>query len=199
MEQSLGLVEVRGLSGAIAAADVMVKAANVTLVELESARGSGMMTVKVSGDVGAVRAAVEAGSAAAIACGAFISADVIARPIASTETMFLDSSRRRERPMFYNSQMLPAAVADSPASSPQPEEPHSDPTAREAAAETVSDAVAAADLKTAEATEPEKPETKGSSASPQDTKAVSATPVKRTRKSKTTAKRRKTSKKTQDE
>jgi len=100
VEQSLGLVEVRGLSGAIAAADVMVKAANVTLVELESARGSGMMTVKVRGDVGAVKAAVEAGSAAAIACGAFVSADVIARPIASTETMFLDPSRRRERPMF---------------------------------------------------------------------------------------------------
>lgn len=199
MEQSLGLVEVRGLSGAIAAADVMVKAANVTLVELESARGSGMMTVKVRGDVGAVKAAVEAGSAAAIACGAFVSADVIARPIASTETMFLDPSRRRERPMFYNSRMMPAAVADSPAGSPQPAEPQSDPTAREAAAETVSDTVAAADLKTKEIAEPEKTVTEEASASPQETKAVPVTPVKKTRKGKTTAKRRNTSKKTQDE
>ncbi|WP_427113949.1 BMC domain-containing protein [Megasphaera sueciensis] len=188
MEQSLGLVEVRGLSGAIAAADVMVKAANVTLVELESARGSGMMTVKVRGDVGAVKAAVEAGSAAAIACGAFVSADVIARPIASTETMFLDPSRRRERPMFYNSRMMSAAVADSPAGSPQPAEPQSDPTAREAA-----------DLKTKEIAEPEKTVTEEASASSQETKAVPVTPVKKTRKGKTTAKRRNTSKKTQDE
>ena len=65
VEKSLGLVEVRGLSCAIEVADAMVKAANVVLDELEAARGNGMMTVKVRGDVGAVRAAVEAGDATA--------------------------------------------------------------------------------------------------------------------------------------
>ena len=69
MEKSLGLIEVRGMSCAIEAADAMVKAANVVLDELEAARGSGMMTVKVSGDVGAVRAAVEAGKATALSYG----------------------------------------------------------------------------------------------------------------------------------
>lgn len=89
MEKSLGLIEVRGLSCAIEAADAMVKAANVVLDELEAARGSGMMTVKVSGDVGAVRAAVEAGKATALPYGALVSADVIARPHEATGTCFI--------------------------------------------------------------------------------------------------------------
>lgn len=101
MEKSLGLLEVRGLSCAIEAADAMVKAANVVLDELEAARGNGMMTVKVSGDVGAVRAAVEAGKAAAIAYGALVSADVIARPHEATGACFIHYQGKKQRPNFY--------------------------------------------------------------------------------------------------
>jgi microcompartment protein CcmL/EutN len=101
MEKSLGLVEVTGLSSAIEVADAMVKAANVTLVELEAARGSGMMTVKVSGDVGAVKAAVEAGRAAALAYGALVSTDVIARPGGSTGDFFVRYPGDKAHPMYY--------------------------------------------------------------------------------------------------
>lgn len=100
MEKSLGLIEVRGLSCAIEAADAMVKAANVVLDELEAARGNGMMTVKVSGDVGAVRAAVEAGKATALSYGALVSADVIARPHEATEACFIHAQGEKERPNF---------------------------------------------------------------------------------------------------
>lgn len=102
MEKSLGLVEVKGLSSAIETADVMVKAANVTLVELEAARGSGMMTIKVVGDVGAVKAAVEAGRAAAAACGDLVSVDVIARPNPSTGDVFVRYPGKKEKPNFYS-------------------------------------------------------------------------------------------------
>lgn len=112
MEQSLGLVEVKGLSSAIETADVMVKAANVTLVELEAAKGSGMMTVKVVGDVGAVKAAVEAGRAAALACGDLVSVDVIARPAGSTGDIFVRYPGKKEKPNFYS------PVAPKPASEP---------------------------------------------------------------------------------
>ena len=63
-KQALGLIETKGLVGAIEAADAMVKAANVTLIGKENI-GSGLVTVMVRGDVGAVKASVEAGSAAA--------------------------------------------------------------------------------------------------------------------------------------
>ncbi|EBB0769447.1 BMC domain-containing protein [Salmonella enterica] len=64
MNNALGLVETKGLVGAIEAADAMVKSANVQLVGYEKI-GSGLVTVMVRGDVGAVKAAVDAGSAAA--------------------------------------------------------------------------------------------------------------------------------------
>ena len=68
MNNALGLVETKGLVGAIEAADAMVKSANVQLVGYEKI-GSGLVTVMVRGDVGAVKAAVDAGSAAASAVG----------------------------------------------------------------------------------------------------------------------------------
>ena len=64
VKTALGMVETRGLIGSIEAADAMVKAANVTLVGKEKI-GSGLVTVMVRGDVGAVKASVEAGAAAA--------------------------------------------------------------------------------------------------------------------------------------
>ena len=78
-KQALGLVETKGLVGAIEAADAMVKAANVTLIGRENI-GSGLVTVMVRGDVGAVKASVEAGSAAAKRVGELVSAHVIPRP-----------------------------------------------------------------------------------------------------------------------
>lgn len=77
--EALGLVETRGLVGAIEAADAMVKAANVTLIGKEKI-GGGYVTVMVSGDVGAVKAATDAGAAAAKKVGEVISVHVIPRP-----------------------------------------------------------------------------------------------------------------------
>ncbi|QFJ54620.1 BMC domain-containing protein [Pseudobutyrivibrio xylanivorans] len=81
---ALGMVETRGLVGAIEAADAMVKAANVSLVGYEKI-GSGLVTVMVRGDVGAVKAATDAGAAAARAVGEVVSIHVIPRPHMDTE------------------------------------------------------------------------------------------------------------------
>ena len=76
---SLGMIETKGLVGAIEAADAMVKAANVQLVGKEQV-GGGLVTVMVRGDVGAVKAATDAGAAAAERVGELISVHVIPRP-----------------------------------------------------------------------------------------------------------------------
>lgn len=76
---ALGMVETRGLIGSIEAADAMVKAANVTLIGSEYT-GGGYVTVMVRGDVGAVKAATDAGAAAAKRVGELVSAHVIPRP-----------------------------------------------------------------------------------------------------------------------
>ena len=78
-QEALGMVETRGLVAAIEAADAMVKAAEVVLVGTEKI-GSGLVSVMVRGDVGAVKAAVEAGSAAAERLGEVIATHVIPRP-----------------------------------------------------------------------------------------------------------------------
>jgi len=77
--EALGMVETKGLVGAIEAADAMVKAANVTLTGYEKI-GSGLVTVMVRGDVGAVKAATDAGAAAAQRVGEVVSVHVIPRP-----------------------------------------------------------------------------------------------------------------------
>ena len=77
--RALGLVETRGLVGAIEAADAMVKAASVTLIGKEKI-GGGYVTVMVRGDVGAVKAATDAGAAAARKVGEVVSVHVIPRP-----------------------------------------------------------------------------------------------------------------------
>jgi len=79
MKDALGMIETRGLVGAVEAADAMSKSANVDLVGYEKI-GSGLVTVMVRGDVGAVKAAVEAGSSAAQRVGEVISTHVIPRP-----------------------------------------------------------------------------------------------------------------------
>ena len=83
---ALGMVETRGLVAAIEAADAMVKAANVQLVGKEQV-GGGLVTVFVRGDVGAVKAATDAGAAADHRVGELISVHVIPRPDGSVESI----------------------------------------------------------------------------------------------------------------
>ena len=82
--EALGMVETRGLVAAIEAADAMCKAANVTLVGTEKI-GSGLVTIMVRGDVGAVKSSVEAGQAAACKLGELVATHVIPRPHGDVE------------------------------------------------------------------------------------------------------------------
>ncbi len=82
--EALGMIETRGLTAAIEAADAMVKAAEVTLIGTEKI-GSGLVSVMVRGDVGAVKAAVESGTAAASKLGEIIATHVIPRPHTDVE------------------------------------------------------------------------------------------------------------------
>ena len=84
MGNALGLIETNGLVGAIEAADAMTKSANVELVGYEKI-GSGLVTVMVRGDVGAVKSAVEAGAEAAGRLGELVATHVIPRPHTDVE------------------------------------------------------------------------------------------------------------------
>ena len=92
MEDALGMVETRGLVGAIEAADAMVKAANVKLVGKEFI-GGGFVTVMVRGDVGAVKAATDAGTVAAERVGELKSVHVIPRPHSDVEGILPSSEK----------------------------------------------------------------------------------------------------------
>ena len=83
-QEALGMIETRGLTAAIEAADAMVKSAEVTLIGTEKI-GSGLVSVMVRGDVGAVKAAVEAGAQTAATLGELIATHVIPRPHADVE------------------------------------------------------------------------------------------------------------------
>ena len=104
MRQALGLIEAIGLATAIEATDAAVKSANVELLGLESAKGDGMHTIKVVGDVGAVKAAVEAATAACAKGRGVFSTKVIARPadglgpmIYNNQTRGFDPEQDRDR------------------------------------------------------------------------------------------------------
>ena len=87
-QQALGLVETKGLVGLVDASDAMCKAANVQLIKMVQI-GGGYVTTIVRGDVGSVRAAVDAGAAAAKAIGELVSANVIPRPHDGVEEGYL--------------------------------------------------------------------------------------------------------------
>jgi ethanolamine utilization protein EutM len=89
---ALGMVETKGLVGAIEAADAMVKAANVILIGSEYV-GGGFVTVMVRGDVGAVIAATDAGAAAARRVGELVSVHVIPRPHSDVEVILPQNTR----------------------------------------------------------------------------------------------------------
>lgn len=92
---ALGMVETKGLVAAIEAADAMVKSANVQMVGKEQV-GGGLVTVMVRGDVGAVKAATDAGAAAAEKVGELVSVHVIARPHAEVDYIL---PKGRENPV----------------------------------------------------------------------------------------------------
>ena len=93
---ALGLIETRGLVGSIEAADAMVKAANVVLVGKEQV-GGGLVTVMVRGDVGAVKAATDAGAESAAKVGEVISVHVIPRPHTEVEAILPQSAQQIEK------------------------------------------------------------------------------------------------------
>ena len=86
MMQALGMIETKGVVAAIEAADAMVKAANVTLIGKEHI-GAGLVDVMVRGDVGAVKASVDAGAAAAERIGGLLAVHVIPRPHEEVESI----------------------------------------------------------------------------------------------------------------
>lgn len=152
MKEALGLVEVRGLASAIHVADVMVKAANVHIMGLEKARGSGWMTVKVSGDVGAVQAAVEAGAAEGLALQALISKLVIPRPADGLDKML------KPEPVITPLTKEPVEPEPAKAEEPKAEEPKAEATKPEASvSEPVAPATEAAKVEPPKAEE-QKPE-----------------------------------------
>ena len=85
---ALGMIETKGLVAAVEAADAMVKAASVTITGYERI-GFGLVTIMVRGDVGAVKAATDAGAAAARAVGEVVSVHVIPKPHADVESVIL--------------------------------------------------------------------------------------------------------------
>lgn len=92
-QEALGMIETKGLVGAIEAADAMVKAANVKLMG-KVIVGGGLVTVMVRGDVGAVKAATDAGAAAAQRIGDLISVHVIPRPHGDVDMMLPDDYKK---------------------------------------------------------------------------------------------------------
>lgn len=93
--EALGLIETKGLVGAIEASDAMVKAANVTMMGKEYI-GSGYVTVMVRGDVGAVKAATDAGAAAARRVGELVAVHVIPRPHEHVETILPGGTKSKK-------------------------------------------------------------------------------------------------------
>jgi ethanolamine utilization protein EutM len=94
MNESIGMVETRGYVGSVEASDAMVKAANVSLLKTIPI-GGGLITVLCSGDVGSVKAAVDAGSKAAGKIGELISSHIIARPHDDLVKGFLDNGAKK--------------------------------------------------------------------------------------------------------
>lgn len=89
MDEAFGMVETCGLATAVTVADIMVKTANVKLLGVERAKGQGWITVKITGDVAAVTAAVKAGIAVGETCGDYVSSKIIPRPEESIRQIFM--------------------------------------------------------------------------------------------------------------
>ncbi len=93
-QEAIGMIETRGYVGSVEASDAMVKAANVTLVKTISI-GGGLITVFATGDIGSVKAAVDAGSKAAGKVGELVSSHILARPHEDLMKAFLDPAPKK--------------------------------------------------------------------------------------------------------
>ncbi|MBC1805893.1 BMC domain-containing protein [Listeria sp. FSL L7-0993] len=114
MHQAIGMIEIKGLASAITVADTMAKVANIQLVDTETAKGFGWITVKVEGDVAAVNAALEAGEQTAIASDSFIAKKVIPRPGEEIFTVFWPQEDvAPEKPVEVELIIEPEEVAES--------------------------------------------------------------------------------------
>ena len=120
--KALGMIETRGLVASIEAADAMVKAANVTLTCKEHV-GGGLVTVMVRGDVGAVKAAVDAGAAAAERVGELVSVHVIPRPHEELEGMLTTPApvTPTPKPPKEPEKVQEPPVSEPPAPQPEPQ------------------------------------------------------------------------------
>lgn len=114
MNQSLGLLEVKGLLGAVTMSDVMVKASNVHVVNIDRANGFGWFTVKVVGDVGAVQSAIEAGTMVAKEMGCFVSSKVIPRVSQTVIDVFL-----QEEPVVVKEEPIAEPVLETVVAEPE--------------------------------------------------------------------------------
>lgn len=151
-QKSLGLIETYGLLAAVEAADAAVKSANVTLVGYEMAKGSGMTTVKVEGDVGAVKAAIAAATMAVQKIGRVASAKVIPRPAAGLEHMI----RNDETVGYALKPDEPSPPPKTPKQGEPPKKPGPKPGAKKANAPSPAAAKPSSQV-TAPATQPPKP------------------------------------------
>lgn len=117
--QALGMIETRGLLASIEAADAMLKAADVTLLDRTKV-GGGLVTISVTGDVAAVKAAVDAGAAAAerLGNGLLVTQHVIARPQQDVELLFRPQEEKAAKP-----KEIPEEPSDEGGEEPQPQEP----------------------------------------------------------------------------
>ena len=117
--QALGMIETRGLLASIEAADAMLKAADVTLLDRTKV-GGGLVTISVTGDVAAVKAAVDAGAAAAerLGDGLLVTQHVIARPQQDVELLFRPPEEKVAKP-----KEIPEELSDEGGEEPQPQEP----------------------------------------------------------------------------
>lgn len=114
VKDSLGLLEVAGLLGAITASDAMVKAANVRLVGIEKAKGSGWMTVKVAGDVAAVDAAVQTGVAITTGMNLYVAHKVIPRPAEGLVEAFNDDFKEQPAKLSVEIEPVKEVVKEEP-------------------------------------------------------------------------------------
>ncbi len=119
--QALGMIETRGLLASIEAADAMLKAADVTLLDRTKV-GGGLVTISVTGDVAAVKAAVDAGAAAAerLGDGLLVTQHVIARPQQDVELLFRPPEEKAAKP-----KEIPEEPSDEGGEEPLPQEPES--------------------------------------------------------------------------
>lgn len=137
MQKSLGLIETQGLLGGVTAADAAVKSANVELIGYELTKGGGWTTVKIQGDVGAVKAAVDAAKIAAGKVCRVVSTRVIPRPAAGLEALIRNGDTVGYQPPEPPADPKPPAPPKPPAGPDEPEKeapaPQEAPAAPEAA------------------------------------------------------------------